>query len=97
MTNEDLKYLDEKFESFRMNQKEVLTLREAADYAGLSQSYFYRLTSTHKVPHYKPAGKMIYVNRLELEQWLQQNRVSTTDEIESRAHNYCLTKKGGKQ
>ena len=97
MTNEIKDYLDAKFDASRIAQKEVLTLKEASCYAGLTVSYFYKLTSAHKVPHFKPAGKMIYVNRLELENWLQQNRVSTTYDLESKAHNYCLTQKGGQQ
>ena len=43
-----------------------------------------------QIPHYKPMGKMCYFNRQELEQWLQNNRVSTTNEIEQRAANYLV-------
>lgn len=50
--------------------KTTLTLEEAAAYAGLSLSHFYKLTSTGKVPHYKPSGKVIYVDRAELDIWL---------------------------
>ena len=63
--------------------KEVLTSDEAARYLGVSKS-----------PHYKPMGKMCYFNRVELEQWLQSNRVSTEAEISQKAQQYCL-KKGG--
>lgn len=76
--------------------KEVLTFDEAASFTGLSKSYLYKLTSGQKIPHYKPAGKIVYFNREELQAWLLQNRVSTTDEIASKAQNYCMgNKKGG--
>lgn len=75
--------------------KEVLTSDEAARYLGISKSYLYKLTMERKIPHFKPMGKMCYFNRQELEQWLQTNRVMTTDDIEQQAQTYCL-KKGGK-
>ena len=72
--------------------KEVLTSDEAARYMGVSKSYLYKLTMNQQIPHYKPMGKMCYFNRLELEQWLQNNRVATVDEIEQRAQADCMKK-----
>ena len=74
--------------------KEVLTSDEAAKYMGVSKSYLYKLTMRQQIPHYKPMGKMCYFNRLELEQWLQSNRVSTSTEISQQTQAYCM-KKGG--
>lgn len=74
--------------------KEVLTSDEAAKYMGVSKSYLYKLTMRQQIPHYKPMGKMCYFNRLELEQWLQSNRISTSTEIRQQAQAYCM-KKGG--
>ena len=74
--------------------KEVLTSDEAARYMGISKSYLYKLTMRGEIPHFKPMGKMCYFNRVELEQWLQRNRVATSEEIEQKAQNYCM-KKGG--
>lgn len=76
--------------------KEVLTSDEAARYLGISKSYLYKLTMGQKIPHYKPMGKMCYFNRVELESWLQSNRVATADEIAEQAQTYCM-KKGGKR
>lgn len=59
--------------------KEVLTSDEAARYLGISKSYLYKLTIKQVIPHYKPMGKMCYFNRVELERWLQNNRVATSD------------------
>ena len=74
-------------------KKEVLTSEEAARYMGISKSYLYKLTMGQKIPHFKPMGKMCYFNRVELEQWLQSNRVATKEEIINRANNYLM--KGG--
>lgn len=75
--------------------KEVLTSDEAAKYMGVSKSYLYKLTMRQQIPHFKPMGKMCYFNRLELEQWLQSNRVATTKDIEQQAQDFCM-KKGGR-
>ena len=76
--------------------KEVLTSDEAAKYLGISKSYLYKLTMGQKIPHYKPMGKMCYFNRLELEQWLQNNRIATEAELNQQAQTYCM-EKGGKK
>ena len=76
-------------------QKEVLSASEAATYMNVSLSHLYKLTAERKVPHFKPMGKMVYFNRLELEQWLQTNRVATDAELEQQAQK--MAKKGGKK
>jgi DNA binding domain, excisionase family len=76
-----------------LTTKEVLTFDEAAKFMGFSKSYLYKLTSGQKIPFYKPTGKLCFFNRLELQAWLQQSRVPTTDEIESNALNYIVTGK----
>jgi len=68
--------------------KNVLTFDEAATYIGVSKSHLYKLTSAGDVPHYKPRGKMVYFDRLELENWLKENRIATNDEIEAKANTY---------
>lgn len=73
--------------------KEVLTSEEAARYMGISLSHLYKLTMRQEIPHYKPTGKMVYFKRSEVEQWLQNNRVSTVKEAITEAEAYC--RKGG--
>ena len=75
-----------------LDTKEVLTTTEAAQYMGVSKSYLYKLTMRQEIPHYKPCGKMVYFNRVELVAWLQRNRVATDEEINQKAQTYCVTK-----
>ncbi|MFI3268275.1 MAG: helix-turn-helix domain-containing protein [Rikenellaceae bacterium] len=91
-----LEHLENALISTNINTKEVLTFDETANYTGLSKSYLYKLTSRKEIPHFKPTGKLVYFNRKEVETWLQDNRVSTTDEIQAQAQAYCL-QKGGKK
>ena len=80
----------------QLNQKEVLTFNEAARYTGLSRSYLYKLTSSGKIPHFKPNGKMIYFNREQLENWLLRNQAER-EELEVEASTYVTLNKGGGQ
>lgn len=94
---ERLETLENGLKMTGLTSKEVLTFDETAQFTGLSKSYLYKLTSGQKIPHFKPCGKLVYFNRPELEAWLMQNRVSTTDEIAGKAKTYCITNtKGGR-
>lgn len=73
-----------------MLQKEVLNFNEAAIYLEVSHSHLYKLTSTGKIPSYKPNGKKLYFNREELNEWLLSNRQASTAEIEEEAQSFQL-------
>ncbi len=84
MNHGDEKKLDE-IKDFISQQvlatKEILNLSEAAAYAGISKSYMYKLTSARQITFYRPATKLIFFKRTELDAWLTQNRLSTASEI----------------
>lgn len=84
-----------KIENMLIGTKEVLTLDEVATYTGLSKSHLYKLCSTNAIPFYKPNGKVNYFNKNEIQDWLQQNRVATTKELESKAATFVTLKNGG--
>ncbi len=85
MQKQILERLD-RIESLLAGQQEKpLTLQEAAAYLDISQSYLYKLTSTHQIPHYKPRGKRLYFLKADLSAYLLQNRVKPVDEIEMEA------------
>ena len=73
--------------------KNVLTFEDAKVLVGVSGSHLYKLTSSHKIPFYRPTGKMLYFDRSELETWMKQNRVKPAYEIEQEAATYCVTGK----
>lgn len=72
--------------------KQAMTLDEVAIYTGLSKSYIYKLTSTGRVPHYKPRSKMIYFDRDEIDDWLLQNRQKLKSEIDQEAAEFVHLK-----
>ena len=74
-------------------RKDVLNLNEACSYLDLSASHLYKMTSQKQIPHFCPQGKKLYFKRAELDEWLQRNRQSSSDEIDTMAANYLLTHK----
>ncbi len=71
-------------------KKDVLNFSEACQYLDISESHLYKLTSRKQIPHFCPQGKKLYFNRHELDGWLQQNRQTTSDDIEKQATDYVL-------
>ena len=71
--------------------KNVLCLDDVAMLTGLSKSHLYKLTCSHQIPHYKPNGKQMYFERMEIEGWMKQNRVATDMEIDQKAADYIET------
>lgn len=76
-------------------KQEILSLSEACEITGFSKSWMYKLTSTREIPHFKsPGGKKIFFIQSEILDWLLQNRVSISKEIDANAVEYVV-KKGG--
>ncbi|MBT6834848.1 MAG: helix-turn-helix domain-containing protein [Bacteroidetes bacterium] len=80
-------------ETNNINTKQVLTLQEVSNYTGLSMSYLYKLTHNSELPFYKPNGKKIFIDRLELETWLKRNRIKSREEIENEVSSNLAFKK----
>jgi excisionase family DNA binding protein len=81
-------------EALLLSQKTVLNFDEVAAYTGLSKSYLYKLSCSGGIPCYKPQGKHIYFNKLEIDSWLLQNRKATTSELDSQAATFVTLQKG---
>ncbi|MBG6111685.1 excisionase family DNA binding protein [Flavobacterium sp. CG_9.10] len=90
---EKLEKLEQRIGEQNLLMKEVLNFNDACSYLDISASHLYKLTSQKSIPHFCPQGKKLYFNRTELDEWLQRNRQSSTDEIETMAANYLLTNK----
>jgi excisionase family DNA binding protein len=78
-------------------EKNVLTMKEAAEYAGLSLSHLYKLTSAGKIPHSKPRGKKIYFSLPELERFLLSNPVKVMEQVQAEAATHVAINSGRKR
>lgn len=72
----------EHVDRFYSEVKTVLTAREACEYMGITDSHLYKLTSTGRIPHYKPTGKLVYFDRSELDDWLLRNKIDNKEQQE---------------
>ena len=68
-------------------QKEVLDIKELAEYTGYKKSYLYKLVSKNKIPHHKPNGGRLFFTRDEIDAWLTSNRITPENEIDIEASN----------
>jgi len=52
-------------------EKRLLSIVEAAEWLGLSQSYLYKLVESEQIPHIR-FGRAIRFDIKELEEWLKE-------------------------
>jgi excisionase family DNA binding protein len=67
-----------------INHKNILTVEDLMDYTGFSQKQIYKLTSTRRIPHYKPSGRKILFKKDEIDNWISLGKVHTISEINSQ-------------
>ncbi len=65
--------------------KEMMTLDEAAEYLGASKSLLYKMTASRGLTHYKPNGRVIYIDRKDLDELLRTNPVYSKKALERQA------------
>lgn len=64
--------------SIKEENQKLLNFVEAAKYLSLSQSHLYKLTSTKRITHYKPGGKIIYFMKSELDDWVYSKQITSS-------------------
>lgn len=64
-----------------INDKNILTVEGLMDYTGFSRKQIYKLTSTRRIPHYKPSGRKILFKKDEIDEWITRGRVDPFDEL----------------
>lgn len=94
---EELHERMEQMEEHLFAAKEILTVKEAKEFLGISESQLYKLTRTLAIPHYKPSGKTIFFSRQEIIDWvksrpaqrkgMQQENMNTNVSEESPCNN----------
>jgi excisionase family DNA binding protein len=98
MENMILSELQEIKQLTLLGVKQALTMSDASLLTGLSKSHLYKLVCYKKIPHYKSqGGKLTYFDKDELNGWMLQRRVKTSDELETEAISYTVTGKHSRQ
>ena len=60
-------------------EDKIMNVKEAAAFLILSVPTMYAKTSQRLIPHFKKGNKL-YFNKLELKEWVQQNKIKTLSE-----------------
>lgn len=76
-------------------QKEIMSFNEAVSYLDVSKSFLYKLTSTNKISFSKPNNKLIYFQRVDLDNWMLQNRNESIGVLQENLTNYLNHKRNG--
>lgn len=63
--------------------KEIFTVEEAAAYLGVSTSFIYRLTSGKQINVLRPSGKLLFIDREELLNWVRKFEQLSDEELEN--------------
>lgn len=82
---ESLEHRIESLENVLSTAKEILTLEEASVFMGISRSSLYKMTHKHELPFYRPNGKLIYFEKVELLKWMRQGRTMSEAETKEAA------------
>jgi len=82
-----LESIESKLSSLADAATKPFDLAAAAEYLSISKSHLYQLTSKGLIGHFKPAGKRLYFDKADLDEYLRRNRVSPQWEIEQEAAN----------
>ena len=72
---EELQKRMDAMEDILDNAKEVLSVEEAARFMDIARSSLYKMTSDRSIPFYRPNGKMIYFEKVDILEWIRKNRV----------------------
>jgi len=74
-----------------LSAKTALTMDDASLLTGLSKSHLYKLVCRKSIPYYKSmGGKLTYFSKDELNSWMLNHKVKTSDELETAAANYIV-------
>ena len=77
------------FQSFpSIQQKEILSFKEALVYLDISESLLYKLTSTRAITYSKPNGGKLYFKKSDLDNWMTQNELKSIRVLQDELNNH---------
>ena len=71
-----------------MEEKDLLTLQEAADYLGFQVGYLKSLIEDNVIPYYNPVEGVYYFSKQDLNRWIRKKSVVPEDIISVMNHIY---------
>lgn len=86
----EIRSLKKELKKSNLFRKRIYTMKEASIVAGVSLSFIQKLIGSNQIPYSKPNGKLIFIRRRDLEQFLMKNRITSTDEVDTIVANNLL-------
>lgn len=80
-----------------MQQKEILSFKEALIYLDVSDSLLYKLTSSRAITYSKPNGGKLYFKKSDLDDWMNLNELKSIRVLENEINNHLKKQKDGKK
>lgn len=90
MENELILHKLNRIERHIFSLKTILNVEELAEYTGFKKSYIYKLVHTNSLPFSKPNGKVLFFDKVKIDEWLLQNPSKSMGEIEQQAIEFSL-------
>ena len=82
MENEVLLEKLENIEQYLLGLKTVFNVKALSKYTGFKCSYIYKLAHRRLIPYSKPSGKMLFFERVKIDNWLLTNSSRSNSEVE---------------
>lgn len=76
-------------EKVEPQRSKLMNAKELAEYLSLSIATIYGMTHKRVVPFYKQ-GKRLHFKRDEIDNWINEGRTKSIDEIEKEATDYII-------
>lgn len=74
---------------------EILNIHQVSQLLDLKVSTIYEKTSLKLIPHFKKGGKLLFM-RSDIQNWIKEGKVKTTNELEEEAASYNMKKRFNK-
>ena len=75
------------------NTFDIMNVEQVSEFLNLAIATVYDKTSKNIIPHKKKGNKLYFI-RKEIEKWILDGSVKTSDEIDAEAMDYILNKSG---
>lgn len=82
-----------RLEKYFLNNKKIFTVDELSEYTGFSKSYIYKLVARNELPFSKPLGKILFFEKLKIDEWILQKSNKSSIDIQNQAESYVFSKK----
>ncbi len=86
----EVRNLKREIKNNTLYRRRIYTIKEVSKVIGVSESYIQKLVASKQIPHSKPSGKLIFIRRRDLENFLMKNYVSSEDDIDTIVANKLL-------